>query len=108
MDELQTRVIEEALALVRARGITLPEPDPKKAIKEYCAVKFHRVSMTQHLDRGRPTEIDSLNGYVVRESRKLGLATPFNEAVVSVVKALEHARSHPYGDGLDAKPSAKR
>jgi 2-dehydropantoate 2-reductase len=89
VDEMQTRIIEEALALVRARGITLPDPDILASIKTYCKTKFHRVSMVQHLERGRPTEIDSLNGYVARESEKLGLRAPYNAAVTMLTKGLE-------------------
>jgi 2-dehydropantoate 2-reductase len=36
--------------------------------------------------RQRRTEIDALNGYVVREGRRLGVPTPFNEAVVREVE----------------------
>jgi 2-dehydropantoate 2-reductase len=90
VDEMQTHLIEEALALVRARGITLPDPDILASIKTYCKTKFHRVSMVQHLERGRPTEIDSLNGYVARESEKLGLRAPYNAAVTMLTKGLEH------------------
>jgi ketopantoate reductase len=46
--------------------------------------------MVQHLERGRPTEIDSLNGYVARESEKLGLRAPYNTAVTMLTKGLEH------------------
>jgi 2-dehydropantoate 2-reductase len=86
LDEFQTKIIEEALALVRAKGITLPDPDPLTSIKDYSAKKFHRVSMQQHLDRDRPTEIDALNGYVARESAALGLAAPYNDALARLVK----------------------
>jgi 2-dehydropantoate 2-reductase len=86
LDEFQTRIIEEALALVAAKGITLPDPDPLGTIKAYCAKKFHRVSMLQHLDRGRLTEIDALNGYVVRESEALSLAAPCNDALTRLMK----------------------
>jgi 2-dehydropantoate 2-reductase len=90
LDEMQTHIIEESLALVRAHGITLPDPDILASIKTYCKTKFHRVSMVQHLERGRPTEIDSLNGYVARESEKLGLQAPYNAAVTMLIKGLEH------------------
>ncbi len=50
VDEFQTQIIQEALALVKAKGITLPEKDPLGTIKEYCAKKFHKVSMVQHLE----------------------------------------------------------
>jgi 2-dehydropantoate 2-reductase len=93
VDEFQTRIIEEIVALAKAKGITLPDPDPVTTIKAYCATKFHRVSMVQHLDRGRPTEIDSLNGYVARESQKLGLQAPYNEALTMLIKGREHKPS---------------
>lgn len=85
LDEFQSHIINETLALVRRKGIALPDPDPLSTIKAYCAKKFHRVSMFQHLERGRQTEIDALNGYVARESRKLGLAAPFSEALTMLM-----------------------
>ena len=90
LDDFQTRIINEVLALVKAKGINIPDPTPLKSIKAYCAKKFHRVSMVQHLARGKRTEIDSLNGYVVRESEKLGLAAPYNDALTKLVKGLQH------------------
>ena len=80
----------EAVALVRAKGIALPDADPISAIKEYCAHKFHRPSMMQHLERGQITEIDSLNGYVARESALLGLEAPYNAALTMLIKGREH------------------
>ena len=90
LDHFQTLIIEEVLALVKAKGIVVPEKDPMKFIKDYSAVKFHRVSMKQHLDRGRMTEIDALNGYVVRESEKLGLKAPYNDALTKLMKGRHH------------------
>jgi len=90
LDEFQTRIIEETLALVRAKGIEPTEPDPVAAIKEYCSHKFHRPSMMQHLDRGKPTEIDALNGYVARESPRLGLAAPCSDALTRLIKGRQH------------------
>ena len=86
LDDFQTAIIQETLALVKAKGITIPESDPLQAIKQYSARKFHRVSMLQHLARQRTTEIDALNGYVARESRKLGLQAPCNEALTHLMK----------------------
>ena len=100
LDEFQSRIIEETVALVRAKGVTLPDADPLHTIKAYCAKKFHRVSMLQHLERGRRTEIDALNGYVARESRRLGLAAPCSEALMMLMKGREHQPLHP--EGLDA------
>jgi 2-dehydropantoate 2-reductase len=90
LDAFQTLIIEEVLALVKAKGIQIPEKNPVEVIKAYSASKFHRVSMKQHLDRGRETEIDALNGYVVRESEKLGLKAPYNDALTKLMKGRQH------------------
>ena len=50
-----------------------------------------RPSLLQDVMRGRRTEIESLNGYVSREGRKVGVATPVNDAIVEIY------RSHPPG-----------
>jgi 2-dehydropantoate 2-reductase len=86
LDAFQTEIIRETMALVEARGITIPDSEPMTTVKDYCAKKFHRVSMLQHLARQRPTEIDALNGYVVSESEKLGLMAPYNDALTKLMK----------------------
>jgi 2-dehydropantoate 2-reductase len=88
-DELQTRIIEEALAIVRAQGIVLPDPDPMASIKAFCRVKFNKPSMLQHVEQGKRTEIDALNGAIVRIGRQLGVPTPYNEALVWLTRAVE-------------------
>lgn len=90
LDDFQTLLIEEALALVNAEGFTLPEPDPLETIKAFCAQKFHQPSMMQHIAKGLETEIDSLNGYLVAESKKHGLAAPYNDALMRLVKGRQY------------------
>jgi 2-dehydropantoate 2-reductase len=53
--------------------------------------KYRRLksSLLQSLERGRPTEIDYLNGYVCAKGRELGLPTPLNDAVVAMIKEIE-------------------
>jgi 2-dehydropantoate 2-reductase len=48
-----------------------------------------KSSMLQDLERGRKTEIDFLNGYIVKKGREVGVPTPVNEAVVEMVKEVE-------------------
>jgi 2-dehydropantoate 2-reductase len=48
-----------------------------------------RPSLLQDVMKGRKTEVDYLNGYVARKGREVGVATPFNEAIVSLTKRLE-------------------
>jgi 2-dehydropantoate 2-reductase len=48
-----------------------------------------RPSLLQDVMKGRRTEVEYLNGYVVRKGREVGLSTPMNEAVVTVTKRIE-------------------
>jgi 2-dehydropantoate 2-reductase len=89
---LQDRVIDEIMAVVERKNVKLPEKDPRKKIKDHCRIRYNKPSMMQHIEQGRRTEIDSLNGALVREARALGISTPYNEAVVAVVKGLEKSR----------------
>jgi 2-dehydropantoate 2-reductase len=95
LQTFQVRIIEETLDLVRAKGISLSDADPIGVILDYCAHKFHRPSMMQHLDRGQRTEIDSLNGYVAKESPRYGLSAPMNEALTMLMKGREYRREVP-------------
>jgi 2-dehydropantoate 2-reductase len=48
--------------------------------------------MLQHVEKGQRTEIDALNGAIVREARALGIAVPYNETIVAFIKGLEKSR----------------
>ena len=89
---LQDRVIDEIMAVVERKQLKLPEDNPRKKIKDHCRIRYNKPSMMQHIEQGRRTEIDALNGALVREARALGIAVPYNEAVVAVVKGLEKSR----------------
>lgn len=88
----QERLLEEVMAVVRAKGIALPNPDAAQALRAGVRKSFNRPSMLQHVDAGRRTEIDSLNGALVREAKALGVPAPANEALVALLKGRELAR----------------
>ena len=94
---LLDRLLDEILAVVAAAGIRLPEDDPRRSIHAHCRERSNRPSMLQHIESGRHTEIDALNGALVQRGQALGIATPYNEAIVLVVKSLEaaHQRLNP-------------
>ena len=92
VNALQDRVLDEILAVVERKGVRLAEPNPRKKIKDHCQGRYNRPSMMQHIEQGRRTEIDALNGALVREAKALGIPVPYNEAVVAVVKGLEKSR----------------
>ena len=88
-ESLRDKLLDEALAVADAKGITLSDADPIASVKRISSTVMVRPSMLQHLEQGRATEIDSQNGALVREGRALGIATPCNEALTLLVKARE-------------------
>ena len=55
----------------------------------------HRPSMGQDMVKGRRTEIDYLNGFIVRRAEEVGLLTPANEALTDIVKRVESGELKP-------------
>lgn len=90
--ELLGKVVDEILLVVARKGIKLLEADPKKKIIEHCRLRYNKPSMMQHIEQGRRTEIDSINGALVREGKALGLSLPYNETIVALIKGLEKSR----------------
>lgn len=87
-------VIEEVLAVARASQITLPlmvdTETAKTAVLKLAAQIAGALSSTaQDLNRGKPTEIDSLNGFIARRGVKLNVPTPVNQALFTLVKLAE-------------------
>jgi 2-dehydropantoate 2-reductase len=91
---LMDQLLDEVLTVVEAAGIRLPEVDPRGHIRDHCWERYNRPSMLQHLESGRGTEIDALNGALVHLARELGVPVPVNEAIVLMVKALEVSTGH--------------
>ena len=82
-------LVAEAAAVTRARGITLPLADPLAHTEHICRVSAaNHSSMLQDIEHGRPTEIDSINGVIVGEGRRLGVPVPLNEAVWRLVRGM--------------------
>jgi 2-dehydropantoate 2-reductase len=90
-DQMQSLVLDEVMAVVKAKGVELTNNDMIAYIKKLTRLRYNKPSMQQHMEAGRPTEIDSLNGALVREAKLLGVKVPFNQALVLMVKAREAA-----------------
>lgn len=87
--ELLERVLDEVLDVVAAKGIRLPVDDPRGHVLDHAWERYNRPSMLQHVEEGRRTEIDALNGALLKEAQALGVAVPFNEAIVLAIKSIE-------------------
>lgn len=60
-----------------------------------------RPSMAQDINKGRKTEIDQLNGFIVERAKKHGIPTPVNEAIIAVIKRIEAGQIKPSPTNLD-------
>lgn len=84
--------VTEGMAVARAAGIAISYADPREpwlAAGKGLPFDF-KASILQSLERGSVTEIDWINGAVVREGRRLGVPTPVNDTLVACIKGLEH------------------
>jgi len=96
--QLMQQVVDEVLALARAAGVVLPGISDGKsgmaAAMEIATQMAEAFSSTaQDLNRGRPTEIDALNGYIARRGAELGVSVPVNHALFTLVKLAEQKRA---------------
>ena len=86
--------VYEVLAVARAAGIHLPGlEDPRAAMAGALKIATQLAeafsSTAQDLNRGKLTEIDSLNGFISRRGAELGVSTPMNHALYALVKLAE-------------------
>jgi 2-dehydropantoate 2-reductase len=88
--DLMRRVIEESVAVARAEGVALDAAAMTEAAYRLGEAMSEALSSTaQDIGRGKPTEIDSLNGYVVRHGKQCGVPVVVNETLYTLVKLLE-------------------
>jgi 2-dehydropantoate 2-reductase len=82
-------LVSEAVEVARKKGIPI-EGNPLEKVKAVVeATRENRCSMGQDFDHRRRTEIDAINGAVVKEAERLGIAVPFNQAITDLVKVVE-------------------
>lgn len=92
MWDVMRDVVDECLAVARADGVQVPGDAHDVTRKLVDSMPSQYSSTAQDLARGKPTEIDFLNGYVVRRGQALGVATPANRVLWALVKLLERKR----------------
>ncbi|WP_233805191.1 ketopantoate reductase family protein [Paraburkholderia sp. HP33-1] len=96
--------IEEAMAAAKAAGIHLSITQAEQAwtmAAEGLSPAF-KTSMLQSLEKGSVTEIDFINGAVVRWGERLGVPTPVNSTLVACIKGIERAMTDRQKEGATA------
>jgi len=91
--ELLELAVLEGVEVAEAKGIKLGFADPVSRTKEVCmATAKNKASMLQDILNNRKTEIDMINGAIVREGNKLDIATPINAALTNLIHFFEKQR----------------
>jgi len=84
------QAVKEAEQVAKAKGIELLYPDAIAKVEEVARRTGENISsMLQDVRAKRKTEIDAINGAIVREGEKLGISCPVNQVLTLLVKALE-------------------
>jgi len=88
----QTALVKEVIAVALADGIHLSESAALEAVAKISVTMGSQKSSTaQDRARSKPSELDHLNGFSVRRGQALGVPTPVNQAMFSLVKLVESA-----------------
>ena len=88
--ELMADAARETAAVATAQGIALPYADPVAQVEAVArATAANQSSMLSDVQRGAPTEIETINGAVVRAGAAAGIPTPVNTMLYRLVKALD-------------------
>ena len=90
IEELLEAAVSEAFAVAKAKGITLSYNDPVSHTKAVCvATAANKSSMLQDILNQKQTEIDMINGAIVREGASVGIATPVNSVLTNLIKFIQ-------------------
>ena len=114
-------LVKECIDVARAAGVRVAPVQGKDIVRLFdyrspwkkafaralipLAVRKHRAlkaSMLQDLEKGRPCEIDAINGAVLAEARRLGVPAPVNGKVVELIRSIESGERRPGPENLDS------
>ena len=87
---IMENAVKEAVAVAVAKNIQFPYPDPLARVMEVCRDTAGNIaSMLQDVLKERITEVDFINGAIVREGITLGIPTPVNHTLTCLVKTIQ-------------------
>ncbi len=94
IESVMRLAVDEAVAVAQAAGIQVSAGIWQQVRNIAQSMATQSSSTAQDLAAGRPSEIDFLNGHVVNEGARLGIATPVNQTLLALVKTLEAKRDN--------------
>ncbi len=89
-----TDIVKETMLVAERFGVTLPSETVDTVVRNTQAIRDIHTSMFDDWKTGRQTEIEYLNGYLVRHARIFGIPVPVNETLYRLVKAKTTCPSH--------------
>lgn len=87
--QVMTDIVRECQAVAQARGVVLPADILATTLALAQSMPQQHSSTAQDLARGKRSEIDHLNGFIVRQGEALGVATPVNRLLHTLVRLME-------------------
>jgi 2-dehydropantoate 2-reductase len=87
--EISRRAVEEAVSVAKAQGISVRDDAVEHVFEIARATAVNRSSMGQDVDHGRITEIEAINGVIVKEGARLGIDTPVNQTLTGLIETLQ-------------------
>ena len=83
-------ILNEAVSVANAAGFAFEADAYLERIKKlFTSSPNHKSSMTQDRENRRMTEVDKINGAIVKKARELGMEAPYNRLVVNMVHVME-------------------
>ena len=87
---LQVQAVQEGAAVAKAKGIALLTDDILEYVRNIARETYHnKASMRVDIELGAKTEIQAINGAIVAEGKRIGVAAPVNETLVHLIQAIE-------------------
>jgi len=92
--EIMNAAVDEAAEVARVKGIMLSNEDPAAHARQVAeATAENQSSMLQDILKGKKTEIDMINGAIVREGNETGVKTPVNRTLTALIRFMESCHS---------------
>ena len=92
-DGVAYAALDEAIAVARACGIELSSGEAREILGKIAGpdgTPQNKSSLRMDIENERPSEIDYINGAVVKLAREHGIAVPVNEALLALVHGMQH------------------